>query len=296
MAIHIGAHPSNLTLTALAHNPDLQRELLNSGLDVHFHWYSEGRLIHDALDKNEINVVGTGSTRAIVAQADGVPLHYVAASKPRTTGAAILVRNDSPIHSPAQLEGRRVGLIDGSFHTYFLVAVADGAGIEYSSVKPVNWPVKDSLRALVDGEIDAWISMAPYLAPALATGKVRALIGCDKVIPNRSVFWIHEDVAREGRQAVELIGRTFAETDRWIAEDSLRAAKLFARVVGNVDEAGWVKSISARDWGLVPADATVLREQQEEADVLARHGLLKRPINLEEAVLGYLLPLERLVA
>jgi sulfonate transport system substrate-binding protein len=61
-------------------------------------------------------------------------------------------------------------------------------------------------------------------------------------------------------------------------------------------EAAWVKSISARDWGLVPADATVLREQQEEADVLARHGLLKRPINLEEAVLGYLLPLDRLAA
>ena len=97
MSIQIGAHPSNLTLTALAHEPSLQEGLNRSGLDFAFRWYAEGRLIHDALDAGEINVIGTGSTRAIVAQADGVALRYVAASQPRTTGAAILVPADSPI-------------------------------------------------------------------------------------------------------------------------------------------------------------------------------------------------------
>jgi hypothetical protein len=38
---------------------------------------------------------------------------------------------------------------------------------------------------------------------------------------------------------------------------------------------------------LVPADQTVLQEQQTEADLLARHDLLKRRIDLREAALGY---------
>lgn len=292
MSIHIGAHPSNLTLTALTHNPDLQKGLRQAGLDVTFHWYAEGRLLHGALDTGEINVVGTGSTRAIKAQADGVPITYIAASQPRTTGAAILVREDAPIRSTADLAGKRVGLIDGSFHTYFLVAALDVAGVSYPSVQAVNWAVKDSQRALRDGEIDAWVAMAPYLAPALAEGGLRSLIGCDAVIPNRSVFWVHKDVAAQGRHVTEALAQAFADTDRWIGADPRRAARLFAKVIGNVSEEGWVVSVAARKWGLVAADAAVLEEQQTEADLLARHGLLSKKINLHEAVLDYSLKLD----
>lgn len=285
MGIHIGAHPSNLTLTALTHSPELQAGL--AGLDVTFHWYQEGRLIHDALDAGEINVVGTGSTRAITAQADGVAIAYIAASKPRTTGAAILVRRDSQIQRPADLAGRRVGHISGSFHTYFLAAVLDASGVPFGSVEAINWPVKDSYRALSEGEVDAWIAMAPYLAPALAGRDVRSLIGCDKVIPNRSVFWLRRDVADLGRPVVEAIANTFADTDTWIGADPRRAARLFTRVVGNVDEDSWATSIATRQWGLVPPNQGVLDEQQAEADILARHNLLRRKIDLRESALDY---------
>ncbi len=274
----------------------MQDGLQDIGQPVEFHWYAEGRLIHDALDKAEINVVGTGSTRAIVAQADGVPITYIAASRPRTSGAAILVRKDSKIESPKDLAGRRIGLIDGSFHTYFLVAVLDAAGVSYQSVQAVNRPIKDSLRALQEQEIDAWISMAPYLAPALAGGGLRSLIGCDKVIPNRSIFWVHQQVASLGKPVVDGLARTLANTDRWIAADPKRAGTLFARVIGGVNEESWAFSVASREWGLVPADATVLSEQQAEADLLTRHGLLRKSIDLQEAALNYTPDLDRRAA
>jgi ABC-type nitrate/sulfonate/bicarbonate transport system substrate-binding protein len=296
MSIHIGAHPSNLTLTALAHEPGLQEKLRQSGFDIVFRWYAEGRLIHQALDVEEIDVIGTGSTRAIVAQADGVPITYIAASQPRTTGAAILVPDGSPIKSPRDLAGRRVGLIDGSFHTYFLVAVLEAAGVSFSEVNAINWPIKDSDRALRAGEFDAWISMAPYLAPALSAGGLRSLVGCDAVIPNRSVFWVRQNVVDKGKPAVEIIARSLADTDRWIAADPKRAGQLFARIIGGVSEESWALSIAARKWGLVAADDTVLAEQQREADLLARHGLLKRTIDLQNAALKYPLDFDRQAA
>jgi sulfonate transport system substrate-binding protein len=274
----------------------LQKSLRDSGLDVKFHWYQEGRMLHGAIDNNEINVVGTGSTRAIKAQADDVPITYIAASQPRTTGAAILVLEDSAIKSPADLAGKRVGLIDGSFHTYFLVAALDAAGVPYASVKAINWAVKDTQRALREGEVDAWVAMAPYLAPAVADGGLRKLIGVDAVFPNRSVFWVHKSVSDQGRHVVEALAQSFAATDRWIGADPRRAAQLFVKAIGNVSEEGWTVSVASRKWGLVDADATVLAEQQAEADVLARHGLLAKKIDLQEAALDYPLNLERKVA
>lgn len=291
MTIHIGAHPSNLTLTALAHQPDLQRQLEERGVNAVYHWYSEGRLIHGALDRKEINVIGTGSTRAIVAQADGVPIRYLLASLPRTAGAAILVPEGSDIRSAADLCGKRVGLIDGSFHTYFLVAALHKAGASYGSIEALNWAVKDSLRALKDGEIDAWVVSAPYLAPALEGGGVRSLIGCDSVIPNRSIFWLSNDAATQERSVVEALAQTLAATDRWIAANPGPAGKLFADAIGGVTAGEWSRSIAGRQWGLVRADETVLTEQQTEADLLAQHGLLSRKIDVREAALPGLVDL-----
>jgi hypothetical protein len=51
------------------------------------------------------------------------------------------------------------------------------------------------------------------------------------------------------------------------------------------------RSVAARTWGLVQADGTVLKEQQTEADLLARHGLLSRKIDLADASLTYSLDL-----
>ncbi len=54
----------------------------------------------------------------------------------------------------------------------------------------------------------------PYLAPALSAGGLRSLVGCDAVIPNRSVFWVRQDVVDKGKPAVEIIARSLADTDR----------------------------------------------------------------------------------
>ncbi len=287
MTIHIGAHPSNLTSTALAHEPSLQAALRAAHPDIAFSWYEDGKSAADALDRGDINVVGTGSTRALASQANGIALSYIAASKPRSAGAAILVRNTSKIWSVADLTDKRVGFIEGSFHTYFLVAALDAADLGYEAVVATNWPVKDSQRALLADEMDAWVASAPYLGPALQTGKLRALVGCDALIPNRSVFWIRKEVERLGRPVVESIARSFAEADRWITADPKRAGELFAKTIGGVTSEAWLESVLGRKWGLLPVGDEILREQQTEADLLARQSLLAGRIDLREAALPY---------
>jgi sulfonate transport system substrate-binding protein len=90
---------------------------------------------------------------------------------------------------------------------------------------------------------------------------------------------------------VEVVARSLADTDQRIAADPERAGHLFFKAIGGVSAQDWARSVASRTWGLVQADGTVLNEQQAAADLLARHGLLSRRIDLADASLTYSLDL-----
>jgi sulfonate transport system substrate-binding protein len=290
MSIRIGAHPSNLTLTALTHHAPLQQPLRDAGLDPVCLWYPEGRMMQDLAESGAVNVIGTGSTRAVVAQAKGLAIAYIGASRPRRAWSAILVPEGSDIREAADLKGRRVGLIEGSFQTYFLLAALDRAGLSYDDVAHTNVAPTASLAALREGEIDAWVAMDPYLGAALAGGGLRKLLGNDGVIANRSVFWVLPDVVAAGREVVQTVFDTLVATDDWIRADPARSGQLFAEAIKNgLSPEAWAKAVAGRDWGIELPDAALYAEQQAEGDLMAKHGLLDRRIDLAEAVLPFAL-------
>jgi sulfonate transport system substrate-binding protein len=97
-----------------------------------------------------------------------------------------------------------------------------------------------------------------------------------------------EDVIAAGPEVVQLVHDSLAATDIWIGEDPERAGALFEKVIGNgLSAAEWAKGVAARDWGIELPDAELIAEQQSEADLLAKHGMLSRSINVSEAVLPY---------
>ena len=297
MNIRVGAHPSNLTLTALTHHAPLQQGLRDAGLDPVFRWYSDGAMMHGLAASGEVNVIGTGTTRAVAAQADGITVAYIGASHPRPSWAAILVREDSDIRTAADLKGRKVGLIEGSFQTYFLLAALDKVGLNYESILRSDLKPGLSEKALRDGAVDAWTAMDPYLSAAVATPGLRKVMECDGVISNRSVFWVLEDVVAAGPGVVQTVFDAICGADDWIAADHARAGALFAKVIGNglsIEE--WTKGISKRRWGILRPDAELIAEQQIEADLLAKHGMLPRSIAVAEAVLPFALSTARRAA
>lgn len=297
MSLRFGAHPSNLTLTAITHHAPLQQGLRDAGLDPSFLWYAEGRMMQDLAASGQVNVIGTGTTRAVWAQAEGLSIAYIGASRPRKSWSAILVPEGSSIRSAADLKGRKVGLIEGSFQTYFLLAALDRVGLGYEDVVHLNKKPGESQRALRAGEIDAWVAMDPYLSAAMAEPGLRKVMECDGVISNRSVFWVLQDVVERGQGVVQAVFDALAATDEWIDADHARAGALFAQAIGNgLSAEEWAKGISGREWGILLPDEALIAEQQSEADLLAKHGILKRRINVAEAVLPYQIALHRKAA
>lgn len=288
MKLRFGAHPSNLTLTAITHHAPLQQSLRDAGHDVEFLWYAEGRMMQDLAASGQVNVIGTGTTRAVVAQAEDLTIAYIGASRPRRSWSAILVPEASPIRTAADLKGKRIGLIEGSFQTYFLLAALDRVGLGYDDVDHQNRKPGESQKALRAGEIDAWVAMDPYLTAATAEPGLRRLMECDGVISNRSVFWVLGDVVAAGQPAVQAVFDALAATDEWIDADHARAGAMFAQAIGNgLSAEEWAQGIAKREWGILLPDDQLIAEQQAEADLLAKHGMIRRRIRVADAVLPY---------
>ncbi len=271
--MRIGVHPNNLHLRLASVWPGAF-----SGLDPIFVSYSEGRDTASLLQSGTIHVGGTGSTPPIEADARGLGVEYVAASAPRPANGAIFVRADSDIGSVAALAGRKISLIDGSFHTYLLARSLEGEGLALGDVERIESGTRDSLTELLEGRVDAWVAMSPRLEKAIGRPDLRLIVRCGATIPNRSLFW---SLARIGLSPSEIAGITseLARVGSEIATDPVRAAHLLAENDhSGTDAEAWERVVRSRDFSVVPIDAAVLAEQQEEADTLFRHGHFDRTV------------------
>lgn len=269
----IGVHPNNLHLRLARLWPDAFKSF-----DPEFVLYKEGRDTASLLEKGDIHFGGTGSTPPIEADARGLGVAYIAASAPRPANGAILVRKDSHIRSVADLVGQDISLIDGSFHTYLLARSLEGEGLGLSDVTRIESGDSDSLRDLVDGRVDAWVTMSPRLEKALGHEALHVLVRCGSTIPNRSLFWTlgHHEFSAEKVAAVAF------ELDRigqLVMADIKGAAALLANQPGSEGDAQfWEKVLRSRDLSVGQATPEILAEQQEEADTLYRHGHFKSPV------------------
>ncbi|HWD12570.1 ABC transporter substrate-binding protein [Pseudochrobactrum sp. sp1633] len=263
----IGVHPSNLHLRIAQVWPDAF-----AALDGEFVAYREGRDTGRLITEGKIDFGGTGSTPPITAALDGLPVNYIAASAPRPANGAILVRTDSPIKSTSDLKGRRIGLVDGSFQTYYLARNLEDAQLSLTDIERIEPEVNDALPALLDGRVDAWIAMAPRLENALERDDIRLLSRCGSTIPNRSLFWTVETASLSADTRLK-IAQELARIGREITADPHQAARrLVESGATETNLQGWEKVIASRDFTVIPADEIILTEQQTEAEVLHRHG------------------------
>lgn len=286
MTIHIGAHPSNLTLFVLSKKPELLQELLAPiGQSVEWVNYLDGRKTISKLASGEIDLGGTGSTPPIRAQAEGVPVVYVATSQPRPAHGAILVLKDSPIQSIADLKGKTVSLSEGSYQEHLLAVALSQVGLEYRDVKTLPFKAPEGLAAFLKGEVDVWIAGDPLLAEVQAKYELRLIAYAGAIISDRSVFFARRTFA-EQLEPLRLVVQALERSERWIATHYKEAAELLASEINNgVDVINWEVSLRRRPWGLVPISQEFIAEQQQAADLLYHFGNISTEIKVADALL-----------
>jgi sulfonate transport system substrate-binding protein len=129
----------------------------------------------EALNAGAVDLTVGSSTAFITARAAGVALALFAYQRLSPAGEAILVAQDSPLHSVRDLVGRKVAVNRGGTGEYILVRALTRAGVPLDQVQRVYLGPMDANAAFAQGAVDAWVIWDPFIAIAVTSGGARVL-------------------------------------------------------------------------------------------------------------------------
>lgn len=283
MTVTIGVHRSNPSLYHLSRLGYAEEELAALGETVTWHPYTDGVRTGAFLADGTIDFGGTGSTPPVTAQAAGHDIVYTAVSAPRPDHGALLVPEDSPVRTVADLKGGTVHLAVGSWQTHLVAKALDDAGLSYATdITPVRGDSgsEEKLRA---GEITAWVAQGAELAAARRTGGLRTLVRTGEIISDRSVFFTRRDLAEQRPEVVEALTRALRRADDWAVAHPREAAEIAAADQGGTAD-DWETALRALPWTIEPVTEEFIAEQQQAADIFHRTGFIDRAITVADAL------------
>ncbi|MFE2558875.1 ABC transporter substrate-binding protein [Streptomyces sp. NPDC059352] len=283
MTVTIGVHRSNPSLYHLSRLGYAEEELAALGETVTWHPYTDGVRTGAFLADGTIDFGGTGSTPPVTAQAAGHDIVYTAVSAPRPDHGALLVPEDSPVRTVADLKGGTVHLAVGSWQTHLVAKALDDAGLSYATdITPVRGDSgsEEKLRA---GEITAWVAQGAELAAARRAGGLRTLVRTGEIITDRSVFFARRDLAERRPELVEALTRALRRADDWAAAHPREAAEIAAADQGGTAD-DWETALRALPWTIEPVTEEFIAEQQQAADIFHRTGFIDRAITVADAL------------
>ncbi|HGE6718437.1 TPA: aliphatic sulfonate ABC transporter substrate-binding protein [Serratia marcescens] len=240
------------------------------------------QLLH-ALDGDEIDFGTTGEVPPIFAQAQGNALVYVGFEPPAPQSVAMVVPQDSPIRSAAELRGKRIALNKGSNVHYLLLQMLDEQGLTLNDVRIVYAPPKYPLSATDLQAVDAWMMWDPLLSDAQRSGELRVIADGTQRVLNQQFYLARREFAERSGDLLQPLMQALQHTGRYIAAQPREAAHHLSDELG-LASASLELALSRRSHEIRAMDLQVIRQQQSIADRFYALGLLPKAIAVREAV------------
>lgn len=240
--------------------------------------FTYGAPENQAMAAGAIQIASAGMGPAIVAAAR-LPAKLLAISILEQT--AIIVPKGSPIHSVAQLKGKRIAYPGRGSQQYpLLVKALRDAGLRITDVTLFKTKGSDVPILIRNHSVDAGITWDPHVSKALAAGYARVLIKAENILPIMDGHYVGNGVyARDAfiakhpvlvQDLVDAIVRSIA----LIKKDPARAIDLWSRQIGfpkKVIRYSLDKKISVYDTDVTPTAGTVTTY----SSFLKQAGILK---------------------
>ncbi|TCM20458.1 sulfonate transport system substrate-binding protein [Novosphingobium sp. PhB165] len=222
-------------------------------------------------------------TPMVFAQAAGSPVRVVAVSrglKPGTSNIALVVAANSPIHSVADLKGKKIGYTSGTISQYLVARLLDQAGLNFDDITSVSLS-GISTAVLDNGTVDAFTAAEPMLTQGIEAGKLRVLAyGGQPVTPGYGYLVASEAALADPKRAAliaDFVERT-ARSVKWQRENVDKAAQVSAKAY-NVTPALAGQILRRMPLGYTPIDASIVAGHQQESDLFHKFGLIRQRVD-----------------
>lgn len=229
--------PSDLSL--VHENGALEKALAPLGVKVR--WlgpFPAAAPAYEALNGGALDLTSGSSTAFVTSIASGVPMTMFGYQAMPADGEGIVVKNGSNIHSVADLKGKKIAVNRGGTGEYLLSRALQTAGVDESTVSKEYLTPADSGSAFSSGHIDGWATWDPYLAMARNNYDGRVLVNGKQLgSENAAGYFIRRDFLAAHPAVLKAVLDTLLSTNAWARQHPLEAGHIWAKQMGNQNEA-----------------------------------------------------------
>ncbi|MEH1997477.1 MAG: aliphatic sulfonate ABC transporter substrate-binding protein [Nostoc sp.] len=284
-------YPEGMTnLEVLRAQSLLERRLQPFGLSVTWSSFLSASSLIEALSNGTIDFCGGGGTASIFSQAaDHV---FVRVAKEKYTspkGQAILVPENSPIQTLADLKGKKIAFDKGSSAHYVLVRSLAKVGLDFSDIEPVYLTQPEALPRFCRGEVDAWVIWVPYTAtqarsayPGRSIADLESIFGEKASVEVPTYYYAIPELVRDYPDLLKVILEEVNEAGTWAKRQELEAAQRLAEqheidpsIVGTLQQRSGERAI-------IPIDDQSLNALQQQANTFRDINLIPERVDVKD--------------
>jgi sulfonate transport system substrate-binding protein len=279
--IRIG-YQKNGVLVIARQQATLETHFAPQGIAVKWVEFSSGPPMLEAMNVGSVDYGAVGDSPPVFAQSAGAAIVY-AAGQPITNGQGILVPNNSPIRSIADLRGKRLGFTKGSSAHNIVVQTLEKAGLGYADITPVYLTPPDAGPAFATGSIDAWAIWDPYFAIGETKQNGRILVNASDITKTNSFYIANRDFAKTHGPVLQAIIDVTSSTGKWAETHRDEVAKSLSAVTGIPLD---IQTVAANrsSFAVGPVTEDIIATQQGVADRFFKLGLIPKPVVVRDAV------------
>jgi sulfonate transport system substrate-binding protein len=284
-------YPEGMTnLEFLREQRLLERRFEPFGVTVTWSNFLSASSLIEALSNGTIDFCGGGGTASIFSQAAEHLFVRVAREKYTTPkGQAILVLENSPIQTIADLKGKKIAFDQGSSAHYVLIRALEKVGLEFSDIEPVYLTQPEALPKFRRGEVDAWVVWVPYTPtqtrsdyPGRSIADLESIFGDKASIEVPTLYYAIPELVRDYPDVLKVILEEVNEAGAWAKRQELEAAQRLAEH-HEIDPA-IVESLQQRsiERAIIPIDDLTLTALQHQAHIFRDLRLIPERINVKD--------------
>lgn len=232
--VRFGYQKSSTLIALLKVQGTLEKQLAPLNVSLSWHEFTSGLPLLEALNLDNLDIsADVADTVPVFAQAAGADLTFLAQEAPSPAAQAIVVRDESPLKTVADLKGKKVGFAKAAGAHYLLIAALEKAGLSFKDIEPAYLTPADGRAAFEKGAIDAWVVWDPFLAAAQRQSKVRILADGAGIASYQRYYLASTKFAKARPDVLRVVYAELEKTGKWVKQHPKEAAALLAPVWGS---------------------------------------------------------------
>ncbi|MBV7562834.1 aliphatic sulfonate ABC transporter substrate-binding protein [Pseudomonas sp. sia0905] len=284
--LRIGYQKSSTLISLLKQQGSLEKTLAAQDITVSWHEFPSGQPLLEALNVGNIDLsADVADTVPVFAQAAGADLAYFAQEAPSPHAQAIVVREESPIRTLADLKGKKVAVTKAAGVHYLLIAALAKAGLKFSDIEPAYLTPADGRAAFENRKVDAWVTWEPFISGAQQQLPTRILADGEGVADYQRYYLTSAAFAKAHPQVLQSVFSELVKAGDWLRANPRQGAEVLGPLWGNLDPAVVEKANAKRSYQVRLVQPGSLAEQQKIADAFLAAGLLPKAVDASKVTL-----------